>query len=521
AVNGLRTGPISLTPGGEPTAEDGDANSNLTLDLGLIVSAGIGDYVWLDQDRDGIQDVDETGVPSVTVILYDADGTAVLSTTTDASGHYSFTNLLPGDYYLYFDPPTGYIITLQNQGSDDEVDSDADPISGETIMTNLEPGEYDPTWDVGLFQMADVSIFKGHLTDEIIPGQLLTYTLTISNSGPATAEQVVVTDTLPVEVQFVRAQPAPDSSPNPVVWHLGDIPAGESRSLTLTVQVQSWVTQPFTNTAVVASTTDDDDDDDNEDDDETTPALPSLALDKRLVGMDRDNEAPNYITFTIIITNVGETPIGHIPLEDVYDPYYLSFEWATPAPQEGADDGRLTWYDLNGSSPHGFDRILDLGETFVLTTVFRVAHDITATYNTAIISDAEDVYGLPISQVDDIEPILEIPTAIELLDFRAFWQGEQVAVEWETAWERDNWGFDLYRSQTPDFATAQWLHFEPAQGWGQFEGQRYTYLDGDVEPGRTYYYWLVDIDMAGRTAMYETAAVSATYYRLYLPLITK
>ncbi len=523
AVNGLRTGLISLTPGGEPTTEDGDANSNLTLDFGLIVSSGIGDYVWLDQDRDGIQDVDETGVPSVTVILYDAGGTAVLSTTTDASGHYSFTNLLPGNYYLHFDPPTGYVVTLQNQGSDDAVDSDADPISGETITTNLEPGEYDPTWDVGLFQMADVSIYKGHLADEVIPGQLLTYTLTISNSGPSVAEQVVVTDALPVEVQFVHAQPAPDSSPNPVVWHLGDIPAGESRFLTLTVRVQSWVRETFTNTAVVVSTTDDDNDDNNEDDDETTPLLPSLALDKRLVGIDRDIEAPNYVTFTILITNVGPTALSVLPLRDLYDDHYLSFVDAVPYPEEAADDGDLAWHDLTGPAPNGFDRDLLPGETFVVTTVFRVVRNITTTVNTAIISDAIDVHDNPANPADDDEVLNDVPTAVELLYFRVGGvSGRSVWLEWATAAASDNFGFRRYRAAEPDRARAGDVAFVPSEAHGG--GATYEYTDTVPYDG-VWWYWLADVDTSGGETFHgpvsATVGAAVLPYRIYLPIVMR
>jgi len=62
---------------------------------------------------------------------------------------------------------------------------------------------------------------------------------------------------------------------------------------------------------------------------------PAIALDKQLVAFDTDLLAPNYVTFTIVITNVGISTIDVLPLLDAYDPYYLSFVWAEPMPRGG------------------------------------------------------------------------------------------------------------------------------------------------------------------------------------------
>jgi hypothetical protein len=115
--------------------------------------AALGDFVWIDNNRDGIQDEGEPGFPGVTVNLYDCEDNFIATTTTDENGYYLFDNLTPGDYYVEFIQPEGYDITMQDQGNDDALDSDADPVTGMTICTNLEAGETDLTWDCGLYLM--------------------------------------------------------------------------------------------------------------------------------------------------------------------------------------------------------------------------------------------------------------------------------------------------------------------------------------------------------------------------------
>ncbi len=140
-----------------------DAGENdLTWDAGLYELASIGDYVWLDNGGatpanayNGVQDVGEPGIPGVTVNLYDGSDTLVASTSTSDTGAYLFDNLEPGDYYVEFIPPTGYVISPQDQGGD-TTDSDADTTTGQTIQTTLDAGENDLTWDAGMYQYASI-----------------------------------------------------------------------------------------------------------------------------------------------------------------------------------------------------------------------------------------------------------------------------------------------------------------------------------------------------------------------------
>ena len=71
---------------------------NPDLDAGIYEPRGsIGDFVWDDQNEDGIQDAGEPGVQGVTVRLYDGNGNQLAQTTTNSNGEYLFDGLLAGD----------------------------------------------------------------------------------------------------------------------------------------------------------------------------------------------------------------------------------------------------------------------------------------------------------------------------------------------------------------------------------------------------------------------------------------
>ena len=148
-VNTGRSSPIVLT-----TGETDDS-----IDAGLIVPASLGDYVWEDLNVDGIQDQGEPGIPNVTVVLLDASGTLLATTTTDQNGLYHFIGLDPGDYRIRFTNPANYLPTLQNSGNDDTRDNDADPVTGESQLVNLESGENNPTIDAGYYRLASIGDF--------------------------------------------------------------------------------------------------------------------------------------------------------------------------------------------------------------------------------------------------------------------------------------------------------------------------------------------------------------------------
>ena len=151
---GALAGYVSTT-GGDSQTNTVTTDNVLTYDFGYNPPATIGDFVWNDINGNGIQDSGEPGLPDVSVTLLGSDGTTVVtSTTTDASGNYSFTNLPGGTYFLQFTAPSGSVFTAMNvAGSTSDNDSNADVTTGLTDAITLTPGATDNTIDAGLKQL--------------------------------------------------------------------------------------------------------------------------------------------------------------------------------------------------------------------------------------------------------------------------------------------------------------------------------------------------------------------------------
>jgi hypothetical protein len=132
------------------------------------LSSSLGDFVWIDFNRNGIQDSSERGLPGVTVNLYDSQGVFLETNITNASGHYGFTNLKPQSYILKFIRPNGYIFSSPKQGSDPTKDSNVDPATGRTGKINLSAGQEDYTWDAGLIYISAANINNAVINKETV-----------------------------------------------------------------------------------------------------------------------------------------------------------------------------------------------------------------------------------------------------------------------------------------------------------------------------------------------------------------
>jgi len=169
---------------------------NLTgVDFGYEPDGVVGDYVWFDQDGDGIQDADEVGLAGVEVTA--TLGATTYTTTTDFDGRFTFQDLTAGDWTISINTatlPAGMTATssgdindllngIGSVGADSatvSVDAfgnvtaiDGNPVSDGALKIDFgyeTNGDYSVTGRVVLEQQGNTNGVGGDATDTAVSG---------------------------------------------------------------------------------------------------------------------------------------------------------------------------------------------------------------------------------------------------------------------------------------------------------------------------------------------------------------
>jgi hypothetical protein len=80
------------------------AEDRTQMNIGCVLPGRVGDFCWLDEDGDGLQGMNEPGIPGVRIVLL-RDGETVAETVSDQYGFYRFNDLYPAAYTLLVTPP--------------------------------------------------------------------------------------------------------------------------------------------------------------------------------------------------------------------------------------------------------------------------------------------------------------------------------------------------------------------------------------------------------------------------------
>lgn len=240
--------------------------------------SNIGDYVWYDANADGQPLGSETeylaGIDGVLVNLYEdfnkngeLDTNELNTLTTTITGDNPATTLVEQGWYNFDVTAAGRAYFVQIAPSNFDFGGSLQGFSltsapsYPTIFTNtiyvILPAvlQDDFNADFGFLPDADLGLHKSDSTDPVIAGNLLTYTLVITNAGPANAVGVTVTDTLPAEVTVVTTTLSQGTtcSGSPLVCALGTLTAGGTATITVVVPVTPTALGAITNTATVGS----------------------------------------------------------------------------------------------------------------------------------------------------------------------------------------------------------------------------------------------------------------------------
>jgi uncharacterized repeat protein (TIGR01451 family) len=287
--------------------------------------ASLGDFVWNDVNRNGLQETGEAGLSGVVVKLFrEGETTELSSTTTDTEGKYSFTNIDAGNYYVTFQLLNGYRFSPKNFGNNKEVDSDANTTNGRTDAIVLAPGQNDMSWDAGMYKLIpNIQIIKSEIADHanakdyqiVANGANATFHIRVVNTGEVDLSNVVVTDAMaPGCARNISQQ---DLTSDPV----GVLKVGQTVDYTCQ---SAAVTESFVNVAEVVGKPIDGGDDVTDEDDTYvvlagTPAIMirkseienhNLATDSQTI------EAGGTAKFYITVTNIGAASLKDVVVTD-------------------------------------------------------------------------------------------------------------------------------------------------------------------------------------------------------------
>jgi uncharacterized repeat protein (TIGR01451 family) len=243
-----RTPGVVLSPG----------EHNPNIDAGYWQPAGLGDYVWLDVDHDGVQDPTETGVKDVVVTLYE-NGVPIRTTTTSATGYYEFVGLTPSAVYsVNFGLPSGYAWTVQSGDINNPSNSDANIVSGSTPTITFAPNEFNSNLDAGLWKPTDIEVVKTNLNPGVVKaGQTIGYQIVVKNTGTTLAKGVIITDPIPSGTTYVNGSASPTAVFNgsSLTWNIDELAPGAAVTVTFQVMVNANLSSGtvITNVAIVNS----------------------------------------------------------------------------------------------------------------------------------------------------------------------------------------------------------------------------------------------------------------------------
>jgi uncharacterized repeat protein (TIGR01451 family) len=168
---------------------------------------------------------------SVTTPTVPAGYSYYAQTTTAPDGSYSFTGVLPGQYYVVEGVQTGWTRTVSPEGPITVADG--------TSIEKLDFGNWVPFVP---FTAPDMGIEKSASPTVAHPGDEIVYTLRYFNDGKGSATNVVVVDDYDeTKMEVVNASGGTDAA-GKITWHIpGPLAPGASGTIKYTMRVKDGV----------------------------------------------------------------------------------------------------------------------------------------------------------------------------------------------------------------------------------------------------------------------------------------
>jgi large repetitive protein len=285
-------------------------------------------------------------------------------------------------------------------------DPDSDPSSGTAVDDGTDGVIDDDEASVKVTpNAADLSL--GKVVSNVSPqlGDNVTFTLTIVNSGPIDANNVVVKDYLPAGMTWSSGGA---HSGGTVTWNVGTLAVGEVKTLDIVASVDQLTAQ--TNFAEVTAVDEADPDSTKnndsgnktvDEDDEAAVTLNPQSIDLSL-SKAVSNASPNFgenVTFTLTLQNSGPSDATGVSLEDsLPDGFtYVSSSDSGVHTDNGASPDTIVWsgITIGTGASREFSIVATVSSATALTNLAEVIAadqaDVDSTPNDAVGDDSASV----------------------------------------------------------------------------------------------------------------------------------
>ena len=185
------------------------------------------------------------------------------------------------------------------------------------------------TVETPVTELADISVVKLGSPNPAIPGELLTYTVTVSNAGPSTATNVILTDAVPSDLTDAAFSINGGVTFQPWLGSLalGDLTPNTVIQVLIRGRVSSSAVETIVNTAVVSSATPDPDPNNNTSTD-ATPVAASADVAVTKSGNPSPVPAGGVLTYTVVVSNSGPSDAQSVTLTDAVPPELTGVEYS-------------------------------------------------------------------------------------------------------------------------------------------------------------------------------------------------
>jgi len=308
-------------------------------------------------------------------------------------------------------------------------------------------------------------------------GEAMSFVITIVNTGTIELVTVPVIDTYdPTHLQYVNANPPSIDNVNDGFIHWTNVgPLLPGASTSIVVNFIALCASPGTNNALVSPTTPP----------QSEPALPVLTTEQYEI---MSGPLQGNVWIDLDGNGITNENLAVQGLNGVTILLYEIIPGATNLVDQTVTittNGERGVYMFTGL-PLGEYRV-NVEMSTVPSTVNINTTPIQLLSDSALCGDYSDAnFGF----------MPGVPTAVDLIDFSARADGEQVNLTWQTLSEWQNAGFNLFRSTSPDGMRTR-INSDLVPGSADGSGRNYAFSDPAPLSQGDYYYWLEDVEYDG------------------------